>query len=112
MLVEPTTGTLTAEEIFGPVVTFERVSGIDDAIAKANATAYGLTSGIVTADLSVARQFWQGSHTGTVKVNSPLTGVPFHVPFEGYGRSGAGWAEGGESSIDFFTRTKTVFLRS
>lgn len=112
LLVDPITGTLTAEEIFGPVVTFERVSDIDEAVAKANATAYGLTSGIVTNDIAVARRFWQGSHAGTVKVNSPLTGVPFHVPFEGYGHSGAGWAEGGESSLDFFTRTKTVYMRS
>ena len=112
LLVDPVTGALTAEEIFGPVVTFERVSDIDEAVTKANATAYGLTSGIVTGDIAVARRFWQGSHAGTVKVNSPLTGVPFHVPFEGYGHSGAGWAEGGESSLDFFTRTKTVFVRS
>ena len=112
LLVDPDTGPLTTEEIFGPVVTFERVSDIDEAVDKANATAYGLTSGIVTGDVAVARRFWQGSHAGTVKVNSPLTGVPFHVPFEGYGHSGAGWAEGGESSLDFFTRTKTVYLRS
>jgi len=112
LLVSPATGPLTTEEIFGPVITYERVSGIDEALDKANATAYGLTSGIVTADIAVARRFWQGSRTGTVKVNSPLTGVPFHVPFEGYGHSGAGWAEGGESSLDFFTRTKTVYLRS
>lgn len=112
VLVDPDTGPLTTEEIFGPVVTFEAISDIDEAVAKANATAYGLTSGIVTSDVAVARQFWKGSHAGTVKVNSPLTGVPFHVPFEGYGHSGAGWAEGGESSLDFFTRTKTVFLRS
>ena len=112
LLVDPDTGPLTTEEIFGPVVTFERVSDIDEAVEKANATAYGLTSGIVTGDIAVARRFWQGSHAGTVKVNSPLTGVPFHVPFEGYGHSGAGWAEGGESSLDFFTRTKTVYLRS
>ena len=112
LLVDPDTGPLTTEEIFGPVVTFERISDIDEAVAKANATSYGLTSGIVTGDISVARRFWQGSHAGTVKVNSPLTGVPFHVPFEGYGHSGAGWAEGGESSLDFFTRTKTVYLRS
>ncbi len=112
LLVEPMTGTLTSEEIFGPVVTFERISDIKEAVSKANATDYGLTSGIVTRDIAVARCFWQHSHAGTVKVNSPLTGVPFHVPFEGYGHSGAGWAEGGESSLDFFTRTKTVYLRS
>ena len=111
LLVDPPPGPLTTEEIFGPVVTFEPVSDIDEAVAMANATAYGLTSGIVTGDVAVARRFWKGSHAGTVKVNSPLTGVPFHVPFEGYGHSGAGWAEGGESSLEFFTRTKTVFLR-
>ena len=112
LLVNPAAGPLTTEEIFGPVVTFEPVSDIDEAVAMANATAYGLTSGIVTGDIAVARRFWKGSHAGTVKVNSPLTGVPFHVPFEGYGHSGAGWAEGGESSLEFFTRTKTVFVRS
>ena len=112
VLVDPATGPLTTEEIFGPVVTFEAVSDIDEAVTMANSTAYGLTSGIVTGDIAVARRFWKGSHAGTVKVNSPLTGVPFHVPFEGYGHSGAGWAEGGESSLEFFTRTKTVFVRS
>ena len=112
LLVDPATGPLTTEEIFGPVVTYEPVSDIDEAVTLANATAYGLTSGIVTGDIAVARRFWKGSHAGTVKVNSPLTGVPFHVPFEGYGHSGAGWAEGGESSLEFFTRTKTVFVRS
>ncbi|MCY4280475.1 MAG: aldehyde dehydrogenase family protein, partial [Acidimicrobiaceae bacterium] len=71
-----------------------------------------LKSGIVTEEIAVDSLFWQGSDAGTVKVNAPLTGIPFHVPFEGYGRSGAGWAEGGEASLDFFTRTKTVYLRS
>ena len=103
---------MTTEESFRPVVTFAAVSDIDDAITMAHSTAYGLTSGIVTGDIAVARRFWKGSHAGTVKVNSPLTGVPFHVPFEGYGHSGAGWAEGGESSLEFFTRTKTVYVRS
>ncbi|MCY4176507.1 MAG: aldehyde dehydrogenase family protein [Acidimicrobiaceae bacterium] len=112
LLVDPAAGPLTSDEIFGPVVTFERIRTLAEAIESANATAYGLTSGIVTEDIAVARRFWQGSDAGTVKVNAPLTGIPFHVPFEGYGRSGAGWAEGGEASLDFFTRTKTVYLRS
>jgi aldehyde dehydrogenase (NAD+) len=112
ILVEPEAGTLTRDEIFGPVVTFERVRDIDDAVRLANDTAYGLTSGIVTGDLAVARRFWHGSRAGTVKVNAPLTGLPFHVPFEGWAHSGAGYAEGGEASLDFFTRTKTVYVRS
>jgi aldehyde dehydrogenase (NAD+) len=112
LLVEPEPGTLTREEIFGPVVTVERVRTVEETIAKANDTAYGLTSGIVTRDLAVARQFWQGSAAGTVKVNAPLTGLPFHVPFEGWQHSGGGYAEGGEASLEFFTRTKTVYVRS
>lgn len=112
LLVEPQRGTLTREEIFGPVLTVERVHDISETVALANDTAYGLTSGIVTSDLAVAREFWKGSKAGTVKVNSPLTGIPVHVPFEGWGESGAGYAEGGEASLDFFTRTKTVYVRS
>ena len=112
LLVEPQVGTLTREEIFGPVVTVERVHSIEETVDKANDTAYGLTSGIVTGDLSVARAFWLGSEAGTVKVNAPLTGLPFHVPFEGWQHSGAGYAEGGEASLDFFTKHKTVYIRS
>jgi acyl-CoA reductase-like NAD-dependent aldehyde dehydrogenase len=112
ILVDPPVGELTREEIFGPVVTFERVDDIDRAIALANDTAYGLTSAIVTSDLSVARRFWRDIKAGTVKVNAPMTGTPFHVPFEGHGHSGAGHSEGGIDSLDFFTRTKTVYLRA
>jgi alpha-ketoglutaric semialdehyde dehydrogenase len=112
VIVDPPVGPLTREEIFGPVVTFERVDDLDRAIDLANDTSYGLTSGIVTTDLSVARRFWRGIRAGTVKVNAPMTGTPFHVPFEGYGHSGAGHSEGGLDSLDFFTRTKTVYLRA
>jgi alpha-ketoglutaric semialdehyde dehydrogenase len=112
VLVEPEAGPLTREEIFGPVVTLERVRDIDEAVAAVNDTAYGLTSGIVTGDLAVARRFWRGVRAGTVKVNAPLTGLPFHVPFEGWGHSGGGSPEGGEASLDFFTRTKTVYVRA
>ncbi len=112
VIVDPPVGPLTQEEIFGPVITFERVDDLDRAIALANDTAYGLTSGIVTSDLSAARRFWRGIRAGTVKVNAPMTGTPFHVPFEGHGHSGAGHSEGGLDSLDFFTRTKTVYLRA
>jgi aldehyde dehydrogenase (NAD+) len=111
IIVDPPVGPLTRDEIFGPVVTFERVSDLDEAIELANDTAYGLTAGIVTSDVSVARRYWLGVRAGTVKVNAPMTGTPFHVPFEGHGHSGAGHSEGGLDSLDFFTRTKTIYLR-
>jgi aldehyde dehydrogenase (NAD+) len=111
VLVAPPDGELTEEEIFGPVITYETVSTIEDAIAKGNSTPYGLTSGIVTNDLDTAKVFWLGIRSGLVKVNTPLTGTPFHIPLQGFGHSGVGPGEGGDVSIDFFTRRKAVYLR-
>lgn len=111
LMVEPEPGELRREEIFGPVITFERFSSLDEAISLANDTNYGLTAGIISHDLRVARTFWSRSNAGTVKVNAPLTGAPFHVPMEGFGHSGGGGGEGGSVSLDFFTRRKTVHLR-
>lgn len=111
VIVDPKPGELVNEEIFGPVITFEVIDSIDEAISKANSTHYGLTAGIVTRDLVVAQKFWAASTAGTVKVNAPLTGAPFHVPMEGWGHSGAGDGEGGTSSIHFFTRRKAVHIR-
>ncbi|HEX7135910.1 MAG TPA: aldehyde dehydrogenase family protein [Iamia sp.] len=111
LLVAPPAGELTEEEIFGPVVTVETVADLDEAVTAANATSYGLTAGIVTSDLGVAHAFWRRSTAGTVKVNAPLTGTPYHVPIQGFGRSGAGAGEGGEVGIEFFTRRKAVHIR-
>ncbi|MFP4512825.1 MAG: aldehyde dehydrogenase family protein [Acidimicrobiales bacterium] len=111
VLVAPTEEDLLCEEIFGPVLTFETVTDIDEAVELANRTDYGLTAGIVTNDLDAAKTFWRGSHAGTVKVNASLTGTPFHVPLQGWGHSGVGAGEGGNASIDFFTRRKAVYLR-
>jgi aldehyde dehydrogenase (NAD+) len=111
VIVEPKDGDLTTEEIFGPVITFETVSSIDDAVDKANATSYGLTAGVVTKDLDVAKAFWTRVKAGLVKVNVPLTGTPFHIPLRGWRHSGVGPGEGGEVSIDFFTKQKAVYLR-
>jgi acyl-CoA reductase-like NAD-dependent aldehyde dehydrogenase len=59
----------------------------------------------------VAAAFWRRSNAGTVKVNAPLTGAPFHIAMQGFGRSGAGPGEGGTTSSEFFTRSKTVHIR-
>jgi acyl-CoA reductase-like NAD-dependent aldehyde dehydrogenase len=110
ILVRPADGELVHEEIFGPVLTFETVSSVAEAIASANRTAYGLTAGIVTNDLAVEKALWQGAAAGTVKVNAPLTGTPFHVPMQGFQRSGAGNGEGGTVSVEFFTRKKSGYI--
>ena len=111
IVVDPQPGPWTEEEIFGPVVTFETFNDLDQALVLANGTRYGLTAGIITRDINVASRFAAESTAGTVKVNSPLTGTPFHIALEGFGQSGAGDGEGGAASLDFFTRKKTVYLR-
>jgi alpha-ketoglutaric semialdehyde dehydrogenase len=111
VIVAPKEGDLTTEEIFGPVITFETVSSIDEAVDKANATSYGLTAGVVTNDLEVAKNFWTRVKAGLVKVNVPLTGTPFHIPLRGWRHSGVGPGEGGDVSINFFTKQKAVYLR-
>ena len=111
VIVEPKPGSLTTDEIFGPVITFEVVTSIDDAVDKANATSYGLTAGVVTNDLEVAKTFWTRVKAGLVKVNVPLTGTPFHIPLRGWRHSGVGPGEGGDVSINFFTKQKAVYLR-
>lgn len=111
VLVEPADGELTTEEIFGPVITFETVRTVDEAIDKANATSYGLTAGVVTNDLDVAKEFWSRVKAGLVKVNVPLTGTPFHIPLQGWRHSGAGPGEGGDASVGFFSKHKAIYLR-
>lgn len=111
VIVAPKDGDLTTEEIFGPVITFEVVTSVDDAVERANATSYGLTAGVVTNDLEVAKSFWTRVKAGLVKVNVPLTGTPFHIPLRGWRHSGVGPGEGGDVSISFFTKQKAVYLR-
>lgn len=111
VLVAPTAPELVEEEIFGPVITFETVASIEEAIERGNASAYGLTAGIITNDLGVAGRFWHGIRAGLVKVNAPLTGTPYHIPLQGHGHSGVGPGEGGDASTAFFTRKKAVYFR-
>lgn len=111
VVVEPQSSELLNEEIFGPVITYEVIDNLEDALEKLNRTSYGLTAGIVTQDLTVAQKFWKSANAGTIKINTSLTGTPFHVPLEGWGRSGVGGGEGGKSSIEFFTRRKAVYIK-
>ncbi len=69
------------EEIFGPVLGVIKVQDLDEAIAVANRTEFGLASGICTRDLKSALEFARRSDAGMVHVNSPTAGVELQVPF-------------------------------
>lgn len=102
---------LAQEEIFGPVIGIIRARDLDDAVFKANAVGYGLAASVVTNDLRRALTFVDRIEAGVVKVNEPTTGLALQAPFGGFKQSSANtFKEQGPAALDFYTRTKTVYI--
>jgi alpha-ketoglutaric semialdehyde dehydrogenase len=100
---------IAREEIFGPVAAVIRVKDYDEALATANDTPFGLSSGIATTSLKHATHFKRNSEAGMVMVNLPTAGVDFHVPFGGRKGSSFGSREQGKYATEFFTVVKTAY---
>ena len=94
------------EEIFGPVVTVMPFSDVEDLIAKANNTPYGLAAGVWTRDIKKAHRVAAELRAGTVWVNCYGILDPA-LPFGGYKQSGWG-REMGRQMLDLYTETKSV----
>ncbi len=75
-------------EIFAPVLTVIRVSDFDAAIAAANATAFGLSAGLLSDDPALWDRFVARSRAGVINWNRPTTGATGTMPFGGLGQSG------------------------
>ena len=103
---------INQEEIFGPVATVIRVASYDEALATANASPYGLCGGICTTSLKFARHFQRNADVGMVMINLPTAGVDYHVPFGGRKESSYGPKEQGQSAAEFFTISKTSYIKS
>jgi aldehyde dehydrogenase (NAD+) len=103
---------INREEVFGPVASVIKVSGYDEALAIANDTAFGLSSGIYTSSLKYASDFRKKSQAGMVMVNLPTAGVDYHVPFGGRKGSSMGSREQGRYAAEFYTTVKTVYQTS
>lgn len=102
---------IAQEEIFGPVVGILRVKDLNDAIEKANAISFGLSAGVVTNDLKRAFAFANEVDAGVVKINEPTTGIALNAPFGGFkGSSANTFKEQGQAAVDFYTRTKTIYV--
>ncbi|MDQ1197011.1 aldehyde dehydrogenase family protein [Agrobacterium sp. SORGH_AS 787] len=100
---------ISREEIFGPVASVIRVKDYDEALAVANDTPFGLSSGIATTNLKHATHFKRNAEAGMVMVNLPTAGVDFHVPFGGRKASSFGPREQGKYANEFFTTVKTAY---
>lgn len=97
-------------EVFGPVIGFERVSDLDEAIRRANDTEYGLTAAICTRDPGAARRFAAEVTAGMLKINRPTVGAAINLPFGGFKASGTGThkEQSGPTVMDFYTRMRVV----
>ena len=76
------------DELFGPVLQVFRYHELEEAIALANDTRFGLAAGIITDDHHHYEHFYQNVRAGIVNCNKPLTGASSEAPFGGVGASG------------------------
>ena len=104
--------TINRDEIFGPVASVIRVKDYEEALAVANDTPYGLSSGIATTSLKYAEHFKRNSAAGMVMVNLPTAGVDYHVPFGGRKGSSYGPREQGRYAVEFYTTVKTAYINA
>ena len=96
-------------ELFGPVAMIFRVSSLNEALAIANETPFGLGGSAWTEDDAEAERFLDGIEAGAVFING-LVASNVNLPFGGIGRSGYG-RELGAPGIRAFVNTKTVWRR-
>ncbi len=102
----PASAPICSEEVFGPVVLVEAFDTVEEALEKANASNFGLSASIMTADV------WKGIamagqiQAGMVNINGPTMGGEPQIPFGGVKDSG--WARFGRWAIDMFTDLNLV----
>ena len=98
---------LAQNETFGPVASIEVVDSAQEALARANATAYGLSSGIITQDMERGLALAQQLDAGIVHINDQPVGDEPQMPFGGVKDSGFG-RFGGSAVIDEFTDVRWI----
>ncbi len=102
---------IAQEEVFGPVLALQVADDFDDAIRLANGVKFGLSASIVSNNLSRVHQFIQRIEAGLITVNLPTAGVEYQLPFGGTKASSFGMREQGQLALDFYTESRTVYLK-
>ncbi len=99
---------IMTEEPFAPVMPILDFSKLDDVIAAANNTPYGLAAYVFTNDLTVATRMAEGLEAGIIGINDPVPATP-QCPFGGMKESGLG-RELGSEGLDAYLETKYVSI--
>jgi aldehyde dehydrogenase (NAD+) len=100
--------TIAREEIFGPVLAAIEFADVDEAIAQANASNYGLAAAIWTRDIKRAHDVARRLQAGTVWINT-YNVYDTAAPFGGYKQSGFG-REMGAHALEHYTQVKSVWV--
>ena len=95
------------EEPFGPVLPIIRVTNVEEAIAFANESEFGLQSSVFTNDFKKAFEIAEKLEVGTVHINNKTQRGPDNFPFLGVKGSGAG-VQGIKYSIEAMTNVKSI----
>ncbi len=101
---------IAQEEIFGPVISAISFKDPDELVKRANATNFGLGSGVWTRDVSKAHKFAKAIRAGSVWVNCYQAMDPA-VPFGGYKMSGYG-RESGIQHVEEYLNVKAVWIKT
>ena len=101
---------IAQEEIFGPVISAIPFTDIEEVVERANATSFGLGSGLWTRDVSKAHRLARGIRAGSVWINCYQAMDPA-VPFGGYKMSGYG-RESGKQHVEEYLNVKSVWIKT
>jgi acyl-CoA reductase-like NAD-dependent aldehyde dehydrogenase len=104
----PESARVVQEEAFGPVLPILKYSTIDEAVARANASEFGLGGSVWGSDINAAAEVAARLETGTVWINSAQGLTPF-AAFAGHKQSGVG-AENGLEGLLEFTVPQTIYV--
>jgi aldehyde dehydrogenase (NAD+) len=102
------TAVLARTELFGPVLGVMVADDLDQSIALANDTPFGLSASLFTSHLATALEYVRRIEVGLVRVNGDTTGVDPHAPFGGTKASSSGSREQGPAAREFYTEIRTV----
>jgi betaine-aldehyde dehydrogenase len=100
--------TIAREEVFGPVMAVLDFDSEDEAVARANATEFGLAAGVFTADITRAHRVIAALQAGTCWINA-YNLTPVEMPFGGSKLSGVG-RENGHAAVEHYSQVKSVYV--
>ena len=99
---------IVTTEVFGPVMSILTFKDDDDAVARANASPFGLGAGVMTQNLSKGHRIASQLQSGNVWINN-YNLTPCEMPFGGVGMSGYG-RELSKHSVESYTQVKHVYV--